>query len=140
MEIIFIMAKGPAIKFPRVEAGFYGITLNGEHVGYVKKEVDGKETSWYIFDNATEGMPADELTSDMAIDVPSELFREAKDEAISFYLNKLENAVAAAPAATEDEIADDTAGFDVDTLNLFEDDEADAEEEVEAEVDELALV
>ena len=81
---VFIMAKSSVIKFPRIEAGFYSITLDGAIVGYIKKEVDGKETNWWIYDTVN----AENLNSETGIDTPNELFREAKVDATAYFLNK----------------------------------------------------
>ena len=78
------MAKGPVIKFPRVEAGFYSVTRDGAIVGYIKKEVDGKEINWWIYDTVN----VDNLDSQTAIDGPNELFREAKVDATAYFLYK----------------------------------------------------
>lgn len=83
------MAKAPTIKFPRISAGFYGITMDGEFVGYVMKEVnDSKEAEWYIFDDNTPGKDIAMLHPDNAIDTPDDLFREAKDSAKQYFLNR----------------------------------------------------
>lgn len=83
------MAKQPTIKFPRIQAGFYYVTLEGEQVGYIMCEKDGKETNWYIFDMPT---PADmdiaSLSPEQAIDTPDALFREAKESAKAYFLNR----------------------------------------------------
>jgi hypothetical protein len=78
------MAKGPVIKFPRIEAGFYSITLDGALVGYIKKEVDGKETNWWVYDT----VDMEDLSSETAIDTANELFREAKVDATAYFLSK----------------------------------------------------
>ncbi len=78
------MSKGPVIKFPRVTAGFYSVTRDGAIVGYIKKEVDGKETNWWTYDTVN----MENLNSETAIDTPNELFREAKVDATAYFLNK----------------------------------------------------
>jgi hypothetical protein len=94
------MAKGPVIKFPRIEAGFYSITRDGALVGYIKKEVDGKETNWWVYDTVDM-----DFSSETAIDGPNELFREAKVDATAYFLSKkvvsdveVETSVAEVPA------------------------------------------
>ena len=83
------MAKPISIKFPRIIAGFYGITFEGEFVGYVMREVgDDKETNWYVFDNATPDLDVAMLDPKAAIDAPDTLFREAKDSARAYFLAK----------------------------------------------------
>jgi hypothetical protein len=78
------MSKGPVIKFPRIEAGFYSITLDGALVGYIKKEVDGKEVNWWVYDT----VDMENLSSETAIDTANELFREAKVDATAYFLDK----------------------------------------------------
>lgn len=78
------MSKGSVIKFPRVTAGFYSVTRDGAIVGYIKKEVDGKETNWWTYDTVN----MENLNSETAIDTPNELFREAKVDATAYFLNK----------------------------------------------------
>ena len=78
------MPKGSVIKFPRIIAGFYSVTRDGAIVGYIKKEVDGKETNWWIYDTVN----AENLSSETSIDAPNELFREAKVDATAYFLNK----------------------------------------------------
>lgn len=88
------MAKSPAIKFPRITAGFYGITMDGEFVGYVMKEVDdSKETNWYVFDDNEPEKDIAMLNPANAIDAPDALLREAKESAKNYFLNR--------PAAVE---------------------------------------
>jgi hypothetical protein len=78
------MAKSPVLKFPRVTAGFYSITLDGALVGYIKKEVDGKEVNWWVYDT----VDMENLSSETAIDTANELFREAKVDATAYFLDK----------------------------------------------------
>lgn len=84
------MAKSPTIKFPRISAGFYYVTLEGEVVGYIMKEVDmdSKETNWYIFDDATPEKDIAMLHPKDAIDTPDALLREAKESAKQYFLNR----------------------------------------------------
>lgn len=84
------MAKSSAIKFPRISAGFYGITKDGEFVGYVMKDtdLDGKETNWYVFDDNVQGKDVAMLHPKNAIERPDSLLREAKDSAKKYFLNR----------------------------------------------------
>lgn len=86
------MAKSPAIKFPRISAGFYGITMDGEFVGYVMKDIDldSKETNWYVFDDNTQGKDIANLNLKNSIDGPDSLLREAKESAKTYFLNRPE--------------------------------------------------
>lgn len=84
------MAKAPVIKFPRIQAGYYGITRDGEFVGYIMKEVndDSKETNWWVInDSVPEKEPFMINTAD-AIDSPDSLLREAKETAKNHFLNE----------------------------------------------------
>jgi hypothetical protein len=150
------MAKAPVIKFPRVEAGFYSVTKDGELVGYIMREVeDTKETNWYIFDNATPDMDIAMLHPEDAIDAPDGLFREAKESAKAYFLNRpIQTEVAAQVAPVEqaqwseedvpqdlpedDEVIEDNNLFvsEDGEFELFEDEFSFDSEEV----DELALV
>lgn len=92
------MAKSPTIKFPRIEAGFYGITKDGEFVGYVMREVDDdKETNWYIFDDKEQGKDVAMLHPSNSIDTPDSLLREAKESAKNYFLNKVDMVQAITP-------------------------------------------
>lgn len=84
------MAKSPTIKFPRISAGFYSVTMNGEFVGYVMKDVDldTKETNWYVFDDNVQGKDIAMLQPKNAISNPDSLLREAKDSAKKYFLNR----------------------------------------------------
>ena len=89
------MAKAPVIKFPRIQAGYYGITRDGEFVGYIMKEVndDSKETNWWVInDSVPEKEPFMVNTAD-AIDSPDSLLREAKETAKGFFLNEQPQAI-----------------------------------------------
>ena len=151
------MAKASVIKFPRVEAGFYSVTKDGELVGYIMREVeDTKETNWYIFDNATPDMDIAMLHPEDAIDAPDGLFREAKESAKAYFLNKparVEPVVQVAPVQAaqwaeldgtedlsdeDDEMIEDNNLFvsDDGEFELFEDEFSFDSEEA----DELALV
>lgn len=82
------MAKAPAIKFPRIHAGFYSVTQDGEFRGYImKEETDDKVTNWYVFDNTTPDLDIAMLHPENAIGAPDELFREAKETAKNYFLN-----------------------------------------------------
>ena len=137
------MAKGPVIKFPRLEAGFYSVTRDGAIVGYIKKEVEGKETSWWIYDTVS----ADALNSQTAIDTPNELFREAKVDATAYFLNKkvevaeVETPVEVATPAPvmEQPVVDEEDDF-FDSLSAFEDVEDEFEDAVFEYDEEPALV
>lgn len=159
------MAKQPTIKFPRLEAGFYSVTKDGEFVGYVMKEMEGKETNWYIFDDNVPGKDIAMLHPENAIDAPDALLREAKESAKNYFLNKPEVVeaislpkeaewVEEAPEAVGDEPEDDDLmeddnlfspddeSFDIfeDELDpLFDDDEDELEFD-EVNEEELALV
>jgi len=96
------MAKAPTIKFPRIEAGFYNVTKDGELVGYIMREVtDEKETNWYIFDNATPDLDVAMLHPENAIDAPDDLFREAKENAKAYFLSRPVASVEAPAAPME---------------------------------------
>lgn len=90
------MAKAPVIKFPRIQAGFYSVTQDGELRGYIMKEVtEDKETNWFVFDNSTPEMDIAMLNPEDAIDAPDELFREAKESAKRYFLDNPMETVAA---------------------------------------------
>jgi hypothetical protein len=146
------MAKGPTIKFPRIEAGFYNVTKDGEMVGYIMKEVDAdsKETNWYVFDDITPGKDIAMLNPNDAIDSPDSLFREAKESAKTYFSNmpaKVETPMQMAPVESaqwsEDEDKDEETTEDF-NLYVSDDGEFEAfEDELEfasVDVDELALV
>lgn len=85
------MAKAKTIKFPRISAGFYSITMDGEFVGYVMKEVDdSRETNWYVFDDNIPDKDIAMLLPENAIDTPDSLLREAKESAKNYFLNRPE--------------------------------------------------
>lgn len=117
------MAKAPIVKFPRVEAGFYNVTKDGELVGYIMRELtDDKETNWYIFDNATPDLDVAMLHPENAIDAPDDLFREAKENAKTYFLNRPVTSVEAPVAPMEDAQWED-------------EDDSDFSEELEPEAD-----
>jgi len=150
------MAKAPVIKFPRISAGFYHVTKDGELVGYIMKEVeDTKETNWYIFDNATPDMDIAMLHPENAIDAPDGLFREAKESAKSYFLNKpvrVEATVQVAPVEQaqwdkEDdsqELPEDLDLIDENTLFVSDDEELELFDDEfsfdSSDVEELSLV
>ena len=143
------MSKGPVIKFPRIEAGFYSITLDGALVGYIKKEVDGKEVNWWVYDT----VDMENLSSETAIDTANELFREAKVDATAYFLSKevvpdveVEDSVAEVPAPVvelpvedmELPVKDEDDFFDA--LSAFEDVESEFEDAVFEYEEEPVLV
>ena len=134
------MTKGPVIKFPRVEAGFYSITRDGAIVGYIKKEVDGKETNWWIYDTVN----VDKLSSETSIDAPNELFREAKVDATAYFLNKNVEVAEVAPVevATPAPVMEQPVVEEdfFDALSAFEDVEDEFEDAVFEYEEEPALV
>jgi hypothetical protein len=149
------MAKQPVLKFPRIAAGFYHVTNDGELVGYIMKEVnDDKETNWYIFDNATPDLDIAMLYPEDAIDAPDSLFREAKESAKAYFLNRpIQTEVVAQVAPIEQAEWTEDASQDlpeddevIEDNNLFVSDDGEFElfeDEFSfdtAEVDELALV
>lgn len=139
------MAKAPVIKFPRIEAGFYNVTKDGELVGYIMRELtDDKETNWYIFDNATPDLDVAMLHPENAIDAPDDLFREAKENAKTYFLNRPVAAQVEAPIAPMEEAQwaeSEDESEEMDTESLMEDDNIivaeDGEEEFEFFEDEL---
>jgi hypothetical protein len=126
------MAKGPVIKFPRIEAGFYSVTRDGAIVGYIKKEVDGKEINWWIYDTVN----AENLDSQTSIDGPNELFREAKVDATAYFLNKKVEVATPAPVVEKPVVEEDF----FDALSAFEDVEDEFEDAVFEYDEEPALV
>jgi len=149
------MAKQPVLKLPRIAAGFYHVTNDGELVGYIMKEVnDDKETNWYIFDNATPDLDIAMLYPEDAIDAPDSLFREAKESAKAYFLNRpIKTEVVAQVAPIEQAEWTEDASQDlpeddevIEDNNLFVSDDGEFElfeDEFSfdtAEVDELALV
>ena len=126
------MAKGPVIKFPRIEAGFYSVTCDGAIVGYIKKEVDGKEINWWIYDTVN----AENLDSQTSIDGPNELFREAKVDATAYFLNKKVEVATPAPVMKQPVVEEDF----FDAASAFEDVEGEFEDAVFEYDEEPALV
>jgi hypothetical protein len=129
------MAKAPTIKFPRIEAGFYSITKDGELVGYIMRELtDDKETNWYIFDNPTPDLDIAMLHPETAIDHPDDLFREAKENAKTYFLNRPVKAEVSTPVAPledaqwseEDEDEEDEL-IEIEDHNLFVSDDGEIE-------------
>jgi hypothetical protein len=129
------MAKSPNIRFPRIEAGFYSVTQDGEFVGYIMREVtDDKETNWYIFDNATPDLDVAMLHPEDAIDAPDGLFREAKENAKAYFLNRPVMVQVEAPVAPLEEAQwsdgdeDDAEDDDViEDNNIFVSDDGEVE-------------
>ena len=80
------MAKAPVVKFPRVIAGFYNVTLDGELVGYVSKKVDGKETTWTVYNTSEPDLTPETLLTSTIVE-ETELFREAKEIARNYFMN-----------------------------------------------------
>jgi len=81
------MAKAPVVKFPRIQAGFYTVTLEGELVGYISKKTEGKEVSWMIFNTNEPDLDMDSLPASMMVE-ETELFREAKEYSKEFFVNQ----------------------------------------------------
>ena len=134
------MAKSPVIKFPRLEAGFYSVTRDGAIVGYIKKEVDGKETNWWVYDT----VDMEDLSTETAIDTANELFREAKVDATAYFLDKkVEVAevedVIEAPAPVMEQPQEMEEDF-FDAASAFEDVEGEFEDAVFEYEEEPALV
>jgi hypothetical protein len=122
------MAKAPAIKFPRITAGFYSITFDGELVGYVAKQGESKDASWYVYNTNEPDLTPDTLLVSTIVD-ESDLFRVSKDFAKGFFTSapsqeqepEVEAVELQTPEWTEtaDEFADDTQDF-FDEVNEFE--------------------
>lgn len=127
------MAKAPAIKFPRIEAGFYTVTRDGALMGYIAKKVEGKETSWMVFNTndpeyGTTGV--DTLPPTSMVE-ETELFREAKEYAREYFLNM--------EVMTEEEEneEDETPDMEVETLELQEPEWTESEADVMASDEDL---
>jgi hypothetical protein len=119
------MAKAPAIKFPRITAGFYSITFDGELVGYVAKQGESKDVSWFVYNTNEPDLTPDTLLVSTIVD-ESDLFRVSKDFAKGFFTSapsqeQEPEAELQTPEWTEtaDEFADDTQDF-FDEVNEFE--------------------
>lgn len=78
------MAKAPAIKFPRIQAGFYAITFDGELVGYIAKQGEAKDTSWFVYNTSEPDLTIETLPVSAMVD-ESDLFRVSKDFAKEFF-------------------------------------------------------
>lgn len=124
------MAKAPAIKFPRIQAGFYSVTLDGQLMGYIAKKVDGKETSWIVYNTQEPDLTLETLPISAIAD-EEELFREAKEFSKQFFTQlpqeqedepEVETVVLQEPewAESADEFVDDTQDF-FDEMSEFED-------------------
>jgi hypothetical protein len=129
------MAKAPAIKFPRIHAGFYSVTFDGELVGYIAKQGGDKDAAWFVYNDNTPELTIDALSMETAVD-ESDLFRVSKDFARNFFT---------APAAQveAEEMADEE--MEVETVELqapdwSEDDEMEASEEAMEEAMEEELL
>ena len=120
------MAKAPAIKFPRITAGFYSITFDGELVGYVAKQGESKDASWFVYNTNEPDLTPDTLLVSTIVD-ESDLFRVSKDFAKGFFTSapsqeQEPEAELQTPEWTEtaDELADYAQDF-FDEVNEFED-------------------
>jgi len=119
------MAKAPAIKFPRIQAGFYSITFDGELVGYVAKQGESKDASWFVYNTNEPDLTPDTLLVSTIVD-ESDLFRVSKDFAKGFFTSapsqeQEPEAELQTPEWTEtaDELADDAQDF-FDEVSEFE--------------------
>jgi len=83
------MAKAPAVKFPRIQAGFYNITLDGELVGYISKKVEGKVTTWTVYNTNEPDLTVETLPVSSIAD-ETELFRDAKEFAKGYFPNAVQ--------------------------------------------------
>lgn len=124
----FIMAKAPVIKFPRVQAGFYNVTMDGELVGYISKKAEGKETSWMIFNTNEPNLTLETLPTSALIE-ETELFREAKEAAKDFFPNNIVEEQEQEVETVELQVPD---WSETETEDFF--DEANEYDEVEAEL------
>jgi len=124
----FIMTKAPVIKFPRIRAGFYSVTLDGELVGYIAKKAEGKETSWRIFNTAEYDLTLDTLPTSALIE-ETELFREAKEAAKDFFPNNIVEVQEQEVETVELQVPD---WSETETEDFF--DEANEYDEAEAEL------
>jgi hypothetical protein len=117
------MAKAPAIKFPRIHAGFYSVTFDGELVGYIAKQGGDKDAAWFVYNDNTPELTIDALRMETAVD-ESDLFRVSKDFARNFF-------TAPTSAVEAEEMADEE--MEVETIELqapdWSDDEMEASEE-----------
>lgn len=128
-----IMAKAPIVKFPRIIAGFYNVTLDGELVGYVSKKVDGKETTWTVYNTSEPDLTPETLLTSTIVE-ETELFREAKEIARNYFMNL------PAPAPQEQEVEPEVETVELqvpdwsetETEDFF--DEVNEYEEAEAEL------
>lgn len=127
------MAKAPTIKFPRVHAGFYSVTRDGELVGYIARQGDAKETSWFVYNDNTPELAVEDLSMETAVD-ENDLFRVSKDFAREFF----SNLPMSEPAAMEEAEVEDEA--EVETLELQAPEwTEDATEDVVMDMDEAEL-
>lgn len=109
------MAKAPSVKFPRIQAGFYYVTLEGQVVGYISKKVDGKETSWQIYQTTETDLTQDNLLISTMIE-ETELFREAKDFSKEHFINS----TPVTEVAEEETISDEVVTEVTSTVELQE--------------------
>lgn len=130
------MAKAPVVKFPRIEAGFYTVTLDGALAGYISKEVEDKETTWHVYATTEAFEEVLDLPASAIVE-STDLFRVAKDFARGYFPEnftpledevtdeadeadevEVETVVLETPEWSEDEAGDDL--FDGDGDNEFE--------------------
>jgi hypothetical protein len=78
------MAKAPMIKFPRIQAGFYSVTFEGELVGYVAKQGESKDSSWFVYNTNEPDLTLETLPVSTVVD-ESDLFRVSKDFCKEFF-------------------------------------------------------
>lgn len=125
------MAKAPAIKFPRIHAGFYSVTFDGELVGYIAKQGDAKEAVWYVYKDNTPDLTFESLRMETAVD-ESDLFRVSKEFARGFFTAppaadetedeaEVETVELQAPDWSEDENTEEGSMDLMDEMSEFED-------------------
>jgi hypothetical protein len=131
----FIMAKAPTIKFPRIHAGFYSITFDGELVGYIAKQGGDKDAAWFVYNDNTPELTFDALDMETAVD-ESDLFRVSKEFARGFFT------APATPVEVEEVMEDEE--MEVETVELqapdWEETEVELETSEEAVEEELLAV
>lgn len=103
------MTKAPAVKFPRIVAGFYNVTLDGELVGYIAKKVEGKVTTWTVYNTNEPDLTIETLPVSTIAD-ETELFREAKEFAKNYFPDL--------PTTQEDETEEVEMEQEVETVEL----------------------
>ena len=113
------MAKAPVVKFPRIEAGFYTVTLDGALAGYISKEVEDKEITWHVYATTEAFEEVLDLPASAIVE-STDLFRVAKDFARGYFPENF--------TPLEDEVTDETDEVEVETVVLetpeWSDDEA----------------